>query len=151
MRLNYDYRDILSALKDARAEFLVVGAYTQPPMATPAPQAPWTFLSQATPANTQRVWKALEVFGAPRRGVPAADFAAEDTIFRIGVAPRRIDVITSISGVSFEQAWISRQQVSVDGIEFFILGREELIADKRAAGRPKGLADVAWLEQIGNG
>jgi hypothetical protein len=68
-------------------------------------------------------------------------------VFQIGVEPQRIDILTSISGVEFAEAWEGRKQTTVDGITFFVIGRDMLLKNKKASGRPKDLADVAWLEQ----
>lgn len=79
----------------------------------------------------------------------AADFAAEGNVYQLGLPPRRIDILTSISGVSFDEAWRGRVDVTIDGEAVPVLGRDELIRNKRAAGRPKDLADVAALESAG--
>jgi hypothetical protein len=67
-------------------------------------------------------------------------------VIQIGIAPRRIDILTSISGVAFNEAWESRQGLEIDGQHVNVLSRTHLIQNKRAAGRPKDLADLAWLE-----
>ena len=74
------------------------------------------------------------------------DLTTPGVFFQIGVPPRRIDILTAIDGVEFEEAWHTRLDCEIDGIELSVLGREALIRNKRAAGRPKDLADVAWLE-----
>jgi hypothetical protein len=99
-----------------------------------------------TRENADRVWVAIARYGAPRRYLDANDFCTPDTVFQIGVAPRRIDILTTIAGIEFDEAWPTRQQQVVDSVSFHVIGREELLKNKRAAGRPKDLADVAWLE-----
>jgi hypothetical protein len=69
-------------------------------------------------------------------------------LYQIGVAPNRIDFLTSITGVEFDEAWPHRTQTQIDGISVPVIGRTELLKNKRATGRPKDLADVAWLEQF---
>lgn len=75
------------------------------------------------------------------------DFAVEGTVFQIGVPPRRIDILTSISGLSFDEAWESKFAVEYAGMPAFALGKQALIRNKRATGRTKGLADAEWLER----
>lgn len=99
-----------------------------------------------SPENAPRLWQALRVFGAPTRRVEISDFTLPDIVFQIGVAPHRIDILTSISGVQFDEAWAERETVMVEGLTLGVLSRRHLIANKKAAGRPKDLADVTWLE-----
>ncbi len=150
MSLNNDYKDMLSALNDAGAEFLVVGAYALAAYGNPRATGDIDIWVRPTAENAQRVCQAIVAFGALHRMVSQDDFAAVDTVFQIGIAPNRIDIITSITGVEFDAAWVNRKSAEYDGIEVSILGREELIVNKRAAGRPKDIADVHWLEDKRN-
>ena len=85
-------------------------------------------------------------FGAPLQNVTADDFKMPERVFQIGVAPRRIDILTSISGVQFDEAWPERKMVEVEGIAIPVIGRAHLVQNKKATGRPKDQADAAWLE-----
>ena len=96
---------------------------------------------RATPDNAERVWKALGRFGAPLAGLSAAE-----TVFQIGVAPRRVDILTSIEAVSFDEAWPARDEVEIEGLRVPILSRSHLVTNKKALGRPKDLGDIDWLE-----
>ncbi len=89
---------------------------------------------------------ALARFGAPLHEIEARDFETPDTVFQIGAAPRRIDILTTIDAVRFEEAWPEREEVEVAGLEVPIIARRHLLRNKRATGRPKDLADAAWLE-----
>ncbi len=144
--LNNDFRDMLSALNDAGAEFLVIGAYALAAHGYPRATGDIDLWVRPTPENAERVWEALRAFRAPMSQVTKADFTEPDVVFQVGVAPRRIDLLTSISGVGFEDAWARRHTIEVDGLRLYALGREDLIVNKRASGRPKDLADLAWLE-----
>ena len=97
--------------------------------------------------NPQRVHRALASFGAPLDQLAPADLAREDTIFQVGVEPNRVDVLTSIDGVDFGEAWAGRSNLQIAGLTVPVLSREHLIRNKRAAGRPQDLVDVAWLEE----
>jgi hypothetical protein len=148
MSLNDDYKDMLSALKDAGAEHLIVGAYALAAYGNPRATGDIDIWVRPTEENAAKVWKAVVAFGAPRREINQDDFALRDTIYQIGLPPNRIDIITSIDGVEFEEAWPLRQEADFDGFTLEVIGRNELVANKRAAGRPKDLADVHWLERM---
>jgi hypothetical protein len=90
---------------------------------------------------------ALASFGALLKGVSAEDFVKPDLIFQIGVAPRRIDLLTGVDGLEFASAVAHGILIQIDGIPVTVLSREDLLKNKRASGRPKDLADVAWLEE----
>jgi len=147
--LNPDFRDMLSTFGDEQVEYLVVGAYALAAHGRPRATGDLDLWVRPTAANAARVWRALARFGAPLEGLSQGDLAAEGNVVQIGVAPRRVDVLTSIDGVSFEEAWPARLQVEVEGLRLPVIGREHLIRNKRASGRPQDLADAAWLEGRG--
>ena len=145
--LNPDYRDILSALSAEGVEFLLVGGYALAAHGLPRATGDLDIWVHPRSANARRTWRALARFGAPLDQVTEDDFATEGLIFQIGVVPRRIDIITSLEALSFADAWSNRIQVEIDGIQIPVLGRDDFIRNKRAAGRPQDLADVARLEE----
>lgn len=147
--LNEDFLDLLRALLDAHVEFVVVGAHALAAHGLPRATGDLDVLVEPTPENARRVVAALTTFGAPlaSHGVSEQDFATEGNVYQIGLPPRRIDVLTSISGVSFEQARGSRIVVELAGLRVPVLGRDALVANKRAAGRPKDLLDAETLEK----
>ena len=145
--LNPDYRDMLSALSAAGADYLVVGAHAVAAHGFPRATGDLDIWVRPTKENADRVWRALVNFGAPRSQLKAEDFCSPDTVYQVGLAPNRIDILTSIDGVHFDEAWPHRKQTNVDELVFFVIGRNQLLANKRATGRPKDLADVAWLEE----
>jgi predicted nucleotidyltransferase len=100
---------------------------------------------RATPENASSLMRALGRFGAPLSDVSESDFAAEGIVFQIGSSPRRIDILTRISGVDFERAYVNRKTVSVEGLQVPVISLEDLIANKRATGRTQDLADVEKL------
>ena len=81
--------------------------------------------------------------------IKVEDFTTPDIVYQIGVAPQRIDILTSISGVEFGAAWNNRILANLDGISTPVLGRQELLQNKVASGRPKDLLDVRFLESEG--
>ena len=145
--LNSDYRDMLSALSAEGVEFLVVGAFAMAAHGLPRMTRDIDFWIRPSRDNAEKTWRALKSFGAPLFDLSIDDLSEPDNVFQIGVAPRRIDLLTAISGVGFDDAWKNRVSVKLWGMQFSVLSREDLIANKLAAGRPKDLADVAWLQQ----
>ncbi|MGE0812643.1 MAG: hypothetical protein AB7O28_09055 [Vicinamibacterales bacterium] len=147
--LNPDFRDLLSAFIDASVEFLVVGGYAMAAHRLPRATKDLDLWVHPTAANGGRVLEALDAFGAPRHGLTEADLSAEGTIYQVGVPPNRIDVITAVDGVSFEDAWRDRMVVDIDGLSVPIIGRAHLVRNKRAVGRPQDLLDADLLEAQG--
>jgi len=144
--MNPHFRDMLSALSAEDAEFMVVGAYALAAHGIPRATGDIDIWIRPNKENSQRVWRALKRFGAPVSRLAAEDLTVAEVVFQIGVAPQRIDLLTSIDGVDFEEAWPNRKQAEVEGQRFAVLGRGDMLRNKKASGRPKDLADVAWLE-----
>ena len=144
--LNPDFRDMLSALNDVGAEFLVVGAYALAAHGLPRATGDIDIWVRPSTDNADRVLDALRRFGAPTGQVSADDLCVPNLVLQIGVAPSRVDILTSIDGVEFDGAWDRRLVTDVDGLSVPILGRDDLLTNKRTVGRAKDLADVAWLE-----
>ena len=144
--MNRDFVDMLSALSEAGADYLVVGAHALAAHGHPRATGDLDIWVRSTPSNASRVWGALAAFGAPLTDLSEGDLQEADVVFQIGLPPSRIDVLTSISGVEFDAAWEGRISVVIEGLAIPVIGRDALITNKRAAGRPKDLADVAELE-----
>lgn len=144
--LNPDFRDMLSALNAEHVEFLLVGAYALAAHGLPRATGDMDVWIRCSDENAQCVWRALQRFGAPLAELTLDDLKTPDTVFQIGVAPRRIDILTSIDGVEFDEAWPQRMIIEVEGQTFAVLSRVHLLRNKKASGRPRDLADAAWLE-----
>ncbi len=147
--LNPYFRDFLRALVEANVEFVVVGAYALSFHGAPRASGDIDIFVRPSTDNAARLWQALLAFGAPVSGlgISQADFTKPDLVYQIGLPPRRVDVLTSISGVSFEEAWASRVPATVEGHAIHFIGREMYLRNKLAAGRPKDLADAARLQK----
>jgi len=147
--LNPDFLDLLRALVDAGVEFVIVGAYALSFHGAPRASGDIDIFVRPSPDNAARIWRALLAFGAPvsAAGVAQTDFEKPDLVYQIGLPPRRIDVLTSISGVTFDEAWSSREPATVEGRTVHFIGREMYLRNKLAAGRPKDLADAARLRK----
>ena len=150
MDFNQDFRDMLVALNDAEVDYLVVGAYAVAAHGFPRATGDLDIWVRANPESAENLLSALTIFGAPMHEVSAADFSSPSIVFQIGVPPGRIDILTDVSGVNFDSAWANRMTVEIDGVELSIIGRSDLIANKRATGRPKDIADLAFLESVKN-
>ena len=146
--INPDFLDLLRALLDAGARFLVVGAQAMAAHGVPRATGDMDVWVEPTKDNADAVWQALLTFGAPVEAfnLSVDDFTASGNVVQIGLPPRRIDLMTSIAGVEFEAAWGTRVVTRIDDCPVPFLAREDLLRNKRAAGRPKDLLDIELLE-----
>jgi hypothetical protein len=146
MPANPDFKDLFVALCDQRAEFIVVGAHAVMIFTEPRYTKDLDVWVRPSIENAERVYRALRAFGAPLADLTEADLATPGVIFQIGVPPNRIDVITQIDGVAFDDAWSRRVESTYDGTPISILSLPDLIQNKRAAGRKQDLLDLERLE-----
>lgn len=144
--MNRDYVEMLNELSAAGAEFLVIGAHALAAHGYLRATKDLDIWVRPTPENARRVWNALVKFGAPLQGITVDDFSTRGTIYQMGVDPDRIDIITEPAGAEFEDAWPRRITSVVDGVPYPVIGRDDLIATKRAAGRREDLVDIERLE-----
>lgn len=145
MSLSSDFRDILSELNAAEARYLIVGAYAVAWYAEPRFTKDLDVWVDPAPDNAARVWSALARFGAPLGRLSAAELSEPGVIVQIGVAPSRIDVITTLDGVTFAVAWAARREGRFGGVTAFFIGPDELEHNKRTVGRLQDLEDVRRL------
>jgi hypothetical protein len=144
-----DWFDVIAALLDAEARFLTVGAHAMAVHGVPRGTQDLDLWVEPEPANAERVWRALAAFGAPLAslGIRPDDLRQPDSVVQIGLPPNRIDILTGITGVpDFDTAWRDRVIATVRERQVPFLGRAALLANKRATGRLKDLADVEALE-----
>jgi hypothetical protein len=142
--LNPDYAEMLSLLIANRVEFMVIGAYTLAYHGHPRATGDIDIFVRCSDGNSRNIHRALSAFGAPVADLDPAYFAQPGNYFQIGVAPCRIDILNEIDGVRFDDA--ASEQVSIDGLTLPVIAKADFIRNKRAAGRPKDLADLASLE-----
>src|SRR5450631_229021 len=146
--LNKDYKEMLECLLGENVRFLLVGAYAVAVHGFPRATKDIDFFVWATPENAANVMRALAKFGAPLHDISESDLSSEGTVFQIGSSPRRIDIITNISGVKFDQAYANKATIFIEGIGVPVISLEDLIANKRASARLQDLADVEKLESL---
>ncbi len=146
--VNADFEDLLEAFTQAGAEFVIVGAYALAAHGVPRATGDIDIFIRPTPANAARVVAALHAFGAPldAHGVTEDDFQLPGSIYQIGLPPRRIDILTELSGVSFDEATEDVLEGTLGAIAVRFIGRGAFVRNKRASGRLKDLADIEALE-----
>lgn len=147
MDLPRDFADMLLELASAGADFAVVGGYAVAFHGYPRATKDLDILVRPSRENARRVYAALAAFGAPLQALEVAeeDFLDYDGVLQIGVAPIRIDIIHRVAGVSFDEVIAADDAFVLEGRRIRVIGREALIKNKRAVGRPQDLADVAAL------
>ncbi|HEY8313839.1 MAG TPA: DUF6036 family nucleotidyltransferase [Candidatus Baltobacteraceae bacterium] len=149
MDLNSDLIDLLRALNDERAEYLIVGGYAFAVHGKIRATKDVDIFVGCDAANAGRVWRALNAFGAPLAELRIEDLTQPDTFFVMGRAPNQIDIITTIDGVTFDRAWSNRLSSTYGGVPVHYIGRDDFIANKEAAGRPQDRLDVEYLRGSG--
>ena len=142
-----DFRDLLDALTDTGVRFLVVGAHALAAHGVPRVTGDLDIWVEPTEANAACVWAALARFGAPldSLSIHPSDFVRADQVVQLGLPPYRLDLLTSISGVGFGDAWEGRLTGTLFDVPVAFLGRDAFIRNKRASGRPKDLEDIRSL------
>ena len=143
--MSRDFVEMLSALSAAGARFLIVGAHALAAHGVPRATGDLDIWIQPTPDNAARVFEALRSFGAALLDLGVDDLWKPETVFQIGLPPSRIDILSSISGVDFDDAWTRRIEVTIGDLRVGVIGRADFIANKRASGRPKDLLDLELL------
>jgi hypothetical protein len=146
MEIYQDFKEFIELLNARHVEYLLIGAHALGFYGAPRFTGDLDILVNPTLDNAHRIIEALKEFGFESLAFTVEDFTNPDSIIQLGVPPVRIDLITSITGVTWEQAWQGRQKGNFGNISAFYLGKQEFIANKRAVGRKKDLAD---LEELG--
>ncbi|HVU02048.1 MAG TPA: hypothetical protein VHE30_09860 [Polyangiaceae bacterium] len=147
MELPHEWREFIDLLLSHRVRFVVVGAHALAALGRPRATQDIDLLVEPTEANARRLCDALKAFGFTALAREQVAFTEPDRMATLGQPPLRIDVMTSISGVTFEEAWAGRVKTRVGGRTIGFLGRAEFVKNKRASGRTKDLLDIALLEE----
>lgn len=149
MASNPDFKDLFSEFSVVGAEFLVVGAHAVMFHTQPRYTKDLDVWTAPTQENASRVYRALAQFGAPMADLTVGDLATPGTLFQIGIAPNRIDIMTSVDALDFQQAWARSVESTYEGIPIRLLSAEDLVRNKRAVGRPQDLLDIERLLAAG--
>ena len=149
MSISNDLREFVELLNSNEVEYVVVGALAVAWHGYVRYSADLDILIRPGESNVERVLSALNQFGFGSLGFGQRDLACAGTVIQLGVQPNRIDLLTSVTGVSFEDIWIGRTPGNLYGVPVQFIGREELIRNKEATGRAKDLGDVEELRKRG--
>jgi hypothetical protein len=144
--MNPDFVDLLRAFAGADVRFMIVGAYALAVHGRPRATGDLDIWIDATPENAARVMQALGAFGAPLGEINEADFARPGVVYQIGVPPGRIDIITDLTGLTFEQVWPDRIRRPFGEVEADFIDRASFLRNKRATGRLKDLSDIEGMD-----
>jgi hypothetical protein len=147
MPLNKDLREFVELLNSNKVEYLVVGAFAVAWYGYPRYTADLDILVRPESGNAERVLEALRQFGFGSLHIESGDLTAVGQVIQLGVKPNRIDLLTSVSGVSFEEAWADRTEGSLDGVPAMFIGRTALIRNKESTGRAKDRGDAEELRK----
>jgi hypothetical protein len=147
MSVNSDFKDLLNLFNAYRVKYLIIGGYAVIKYTEPRYTKDLDLWIRADAKNADAVFQALKEFGAPLTGMTPVDFAAEGYFYQMGIPPVRVDILMSISGLTFDEAWPRRVKAEFDGVPVLFIDRQDLIASKLAAGRPQDLIDAASLAQ----
>ena len=144
--LNEDYKEILQILLNNDVKFLVIGAYAMGAYGYPRATGDFDIWVEASAENSKKIYKSFSEFGTPLFDISRETFAKKGIYFQIGVAPRRIDVITHIDGVIFEEAYKTKKIINIENLQLPFLSKENLIKNKEATGREKDKLDADYLK-----
>jgi hypothetical protein len=144
--MNQDFVDLLRAFVAHDVRFLVVGAYALALHGRPRATGDLDVWIDATRDNAPRVIQALAAFGAPMGQIAEDDFSRPGVVYQLGVAPGRIDVLTELTGLTFDQAWPDRVRHQFGDVPVDFIGRDAFVRNKRATGRAKDLGDIDGME-----
>jgi predicted nucleotidyltransferase len=145
--LSNDLREFIHLLNTKNVEYVIVGAWALAFHGRPRYTGDLDIFVARHQTNADKLMEVIEAFGFGRTGIEREDFLHEDYVIQLGQEPNRIDLLTGISGVTFEEAWNSREKGSISDVDLFFISRDLLIKNKRAASRDKDLGDIKLLEK----
>ena len=145
MKLDKDFNEFVELFIAKDVRFLVVGGYALAAHGCPRATDDFDAWVWVNSENAEKIVECLAAFGFGSLNLTTDDFTTLDRVVQLGYPPYRIDIITSISGVEFDSAWANRLVVDIDGLQVPFIGRDDLLTNKRATGRPKDLLDVEYL------
>ena len=148
--LNEDYKEMLQLLLEEQVDFMIVGAYALGTHGYPRATGDIDIWVKPNNINSKKIYKALARFGAPLGQIRIDEFSTEGIIFQIGVIPRRIDIITKIDGVTYEEADEDKIIVEIEGLKIPVISLEKFIRNKMATGREKDELDIKTLTKKKN-
>lgn len=147
-KLNEDFLDFIRLLDAHEVAYLIVGGYAVAIYGFPRYTGDIDFFIAIEPENARRLIRVFEEFGFGDLGLTMEDFLQEDFVIEVGREPRKIQILTGIDGVTFSECYESRQEIDYEGLRLKLIGKSDLIRNKRASGRPKDIIDLQELLRI---
>lgn len=147
-RLHSDLKELLGLFASNGVDYLVVGVHAVAFHGYPRFTEDLDCYVRPSAENGARLAQALREFGFGSLGIEAADFEASDRMIQLGRAPTRVDLLTNLYAVTFDDAWSRKANGTIDGVAVWFIDRESLLRNKRATGRPQDLADVDFIERL---
>jgi hypothetical protein len=147
MFVNSDFSDLLRIFNVNHVKYLVIGGYAVVQYAEPRYTKDLDVWISTDETNAEAVYKSLREFGAPLEEYTAKDFSEDGFFFQMGIPPVRVDILMGIPGADFENCWQRRNEVDFDGMPVCFISKKDLIAAKKASGRPQDLIDAGLLEK----
>ena len=145
MEVQQDFKELLELFNAYKVEYVIVGGYALAFHGAPRYTGDIDILVKPDEENARRVLDALDEFGFGSAGLEKSDFTYSEKVVQLGVPPVRVDIITSLTGVSWEEAFSGRVKGKYGDIPVYYLGRDQFISNKRAIARKKDLADLEAL------
>ncbi|MBS1854209.1 MAG: hypothetical protein JST11_02505 [Acidobacteria bacterium] len=143
--MNSDFEELLRAFNDNSVRYLVVGGYAVMLYSEPRYTKDLDIWVEASEENARCVFRALAGFGAPLSGLAPEDFAREGFFYQMGIPPARVDILMSVDGLRFDEAWPNRHEATLGDVRTWFIGRQDLIRNKRSTGRHIDLHDADLL------
>lgn len=147
MNLQKDLREFIELLNSKGVEYVIVGAHALALHGHPRYTGDLDVFLRVSPENSKKIVDALTSFGFRDLDISEHDFLVDDNVIQLGVPPNRIDLLMSLTGISFEEVWKDRASAKFGTVPISVISREHLIVNKRAVGRPQDLADIALLSE----
>ncbi len=147
MLQNRDWIELLNLFNTCKIRYLVVGGYAVMRYTEPRFTKDLDLWVATDIKNATAIYDALKTFGAPLANLTAEDFCTPGYFYQMGRPPLRVDIMLSIPGIAFEDAWAQRERVTIAGETVPFISKEDLIKAKEASGRPQDLIDVANLKR----
>lgn len=145
MEVQPDFRELLGLFNAHSVEYMIVGGYALAFHGAPRFTGDLDIYVRTTAQNARRILGALDDFGFGSMNLSAEDFSAQDRMVQLGVPPVRVNIITSLTGVSWEQCLAGQQPGTYGDVPVHYIGREQFVANKRVMGRQMDLADLEAL------
>lgn len=147
-KLNQDFREFIGLLESEEVEYLIVGGYAVGLHGFPRYTGDIDFFVAVNPVNAEKLLQVFERFGFGNIGLETGDFLSPDFVVEIGREPRKIQVLTGIDGVMFADCYERRVEIRDEGLALKFIGKNDLLLNKEASGRPKDLIDLDELRKL---